>query len=242
MPMEFNGSYYYPDKWDSLTFSLIQKEEAFKGQWEEDEKRILLLAQNFIENHFGNNSELTFLDAGCGDGRLLPYFSKYFTKIMAIEPDGSRLKEAIKNAQINQINNKTTFALSAAEKFNSNYKFNVILCSHVLQHVHTELIPLIIKNFSELLENNGVLIITTNYSKSNSDIFVKQFLKDKILCEEIITLENFNSLNVNSENILPIHFFAQQTITNFLEVNNFRTKLIEPYHNSRDVLVLSIKR
>jgi len=88
-------SYIYPDYNDKITKTMIDEKESIKGvgYWQRSEKRILNLMKKQIEKYIKKDNTW-FLDAGCGDGRLLPEFEKYFDNILLVEPDKYRLKKA----------------------------------------------------------------------------------------------------------------------------------------------------
>ena len=130
--------YMYPDPNDSLTISLINKHEPSPGYWAKSERFVLNHVKNLFEKQFLNKNA-TLLDAGCGDGRLLFEFEKYFKKIIAIEPDQKRLEKA-KNAFNSD---KADFINTGIETFSYKSKFDAIVCSHVIQHVETDHVSMI---------------------------------------------------------------------------------------------------
>jgi ubiquinone/menaquinone biosynthesis C-methylase UbiE len=213
------GKYTYPDLKDEITCAFIGINEPYEGYWAESENYILdLMKKHIDENRHGE--KISLLDVGCGEGRLTAHFSKYCNYILAIDPDKSRLstaKEVIQNLGVSDI---VHFNNSSIEELEEQKKFDVILCSHILQHVHTELIPKIISKFKRMLKEHGLLFITTCHSTKGKDYFVKEFLNESNFTEEIIDENRYNSL-VFGINQLPIHLFFRRSIEELLKTSDF---------------------
>ena len=226
--------YIYPDHGDGLTVSLIDNVEPYKGFWGHNEDIILNEINEYIKGNI-NADDSFFLDAGCGNGRLLKKFGINFSNIVAIEPDENRLKEAIENIKFTDFYSKVTFLNVSAEELTCTHKFDVILSSHVLQHVHTDTVIKILKNITSLLRNNGVLFLMTCHTVETDDCYAKDQYIDSKFIEENITKEDFNSLIFNNINVLPIHFFSKKTIIGLLKEAGFEIFDMEVFHNNRDI-------
>ena len=182
--------YQYPDIEDKITVENIKKIELYPGYWNESENAIINIINELIKKSGGY---LRFLDAGCREGRLITAFEKRFDEVVAIDPDEKRLKVAESIAENQRLSHKITFRRAAIEDFNDNNRFDFILCSHVIQHVHTEIVPVIIKKFGNLIKRDGLLCITTCHSTKEKSYFVKDFLNKSQLLEMPITEEEFNA-------------------------------------------------
>ncbi|MDD3041498.1 MAG: class I SAM-dependent methyltransferase [Methanosarcinaceae archaeon] len=223
-----NQQYIYPDLKDRITSVLISSKEPYEGYWEESENFILDLIKKHISKDI-INKEKSLLDAGCGEGRLTIYFSDYFERILAIDPDRSRLDIAIKETKRLKISNKIDFDSVPIEEINEDEKFDVILCSHVFQHVQTSLIPKIIEKLSILMKKPGLLFVTTCHSTKGDDYFVKNYLDDFNFVEETIDQDSFNSL-VFGVNQLPTHLFSRGSIEELLKKSGFKIIDYKVFH------------
>lgn len=223
--------YFYPDVNDKLTQAFIKENEPFPGYWERSEEDILALIKAKIEKNFGKSEDLWLLDAGCGTGRLLPKFQKYFSNILAIDPDPLQINKAKKLAKNNGFAEKVVFKVTSAEQLDwEKESINVILSSHIIQHVHSETISKILHKFHEILKSNGLLFIMTTHSRRNYGYYKKGILRGSKSFEQRITKKEFNSLITNNQNILPIHFFSVQNLENILRKSGFILISYSGYH------------
>ena len=239
------SKYSYPDTNDRITLALINKLELSTGSWELDEKAILELIRERLSHLDPDKAVL--LDGGCGDGRLLHYFHDYFKKIYAIDPDRNRLSMAEITAKELGIEHKVTFINTALEEYEFEQKFDVILSSHIIQHVQRHLVDKILDACFRYLNPGGHLYLMTSYSSKMKDYFVKDHFAEGSFVEEEISPEIFDSLVMNSEGILPVHFFSKQTTMNIFQNNNFVIKQILTFHkiegntDGRDIFVSAEK-
>jgi 2-polyprenyl-3-methyl-5-hydroxy-6-metoxy-1,4-benzoquinol methylase len=221
--------YVYPDMKDKITTALINEKEPYKSYWQKSERHVLNLMKRYVEERI-ENKDAWFIDAGCGDGKLLQEFEKYFGRIVAIDPDVNRLKLAEDIVEKQGFSEKVYFKAVSIEYLDVKEQSDVILCSHILQHVPTDSIPLILEKFSHILKRTGLLFITTCHSTKGYDYFAEDFLKNSEFIEEIITKNEFNSLAFNANGGLPIHFFSRKNITHLLESFGFKIIDFKTFH------------
>jgi 2-polyprenyl-3-methyl-5-hydroxy-6-metoxy-1,4-benzoquinol methylase len=226
-----NDSYFYPDKNDSLTVKFIAENQPFKGYWVKSESLILERMKTLVQNYTQNKHDAVFLDAGCGTGRLLPEFARYFSKILAIDPDERALTKAKEAAEKSQLAAKVVFQNVSIEKFEwEKTKVNTVLSSHVLQHVHTQIVPKILSKFTQLSEQKGLLLIMTCHSQKKHDCYMKTYEKNGKVVEEVIGEDEFNSLLQNEQGILPVHFFSQNNFFKMLRDSSFEVVDFKTFH------------
>jgi ubiquinone/menaquinone biosynthesis C-methylase UbiE len=239
--------YSYPDIDDKITFSLIQEKESFKDQWADSEKEIL----NKIKKYLKGTPHSWLLDAGCGTGRLLPEFQNYFNHILAVDPDASQIEKAKILVKNQGLSKKITFEITPIEMLKWKKKsLDVTLCSHVIQHMHTDLVRVVFKKFNELSKADGLLFILSAHSQEK-DYYVKDFLEEGKFCEEIINRSEFNSIVVNKKSILPIHFFSLDALQTQLRKSGYEVIDSELFHwlgnskphvlSARDILLVCQK-
>ncbi len=129
------------------------------------------------------------------------------------------------------IANKTSFYNCALNNYSSpdSEKFDLILCSHVIQHIHTDGLPMFLCKFNELLKPNGLLIITTYHSTKGYNYFTKAYMHKEDSTEEAVPKKEFNPLIKNNQNITPVHFFTVDSPTAFIP-SNFKIIDIKVFH------------
>ncbi len=224
--------YHYPDFKDVLILKFLEKFEKDDPYWEESERAILDRIFDYIGRKEGFRYERC-LDAGCGRGRLLWVFRKLFRVITAIEPDGDRFAEAVEMAEAFGMSEKTTMQQVSAEEFASDDRFDLIFCSHVIQHIHTDHVLPLMKNLAHHLSDNGVIALTTCHSTGDVDQYGNNYLQNGTPVRETVSREEFNNL-VNSSGVLPVHYFhAEQMMSDFADIG-LKTVDFRVFHVARE--------
>ncbi|MGB2957247.1 MAG: class I SAM-dependent methyltransferase [Anaerolineales bacterium] len=209
--------YLYPDISDALTYKLIAQNSPYPDYWYQSELFVLKIVRQQIIDRFKGN-HISLLDAGCGFGRLVPEFHDLFNEITAIEPDEVRFKYAKKLIDKQGIYEKVRYFNVSIEQFKPDHTYDVILCSHVIQHVHTNVYLTILGKLISMLSEGGLLVILTNHSRSSADYFVKGSTEKGRYIETRISESQFNSLTQNNEGILPIRFFSMNGLKKTLSM------------------------
>lgn len=224
--------YHYPDFDDHLVGIFLERFEKNEIYWRDSENRIISLIFSYLKSKpgFGFNS---FLDAGCGKGRLLETFSKLFQKIVAVEPDPDRHSHAAALARNIFPENMAEVINIEAEEFRSNQKFDLILCSHVIQHIHTDTVIPLINNLGNHLTDKGVIALTTCHSTTDTDNFRKDHLTNGKPVREPVEKGEFNSL-IECKGGLPIHFFNADNLISDLEEEGFTIPVFRVFHVSKE--------
>lgn len=223
--------YFYPDTNDQITVVLIKQKEPFTGYWEKSEENVLKLIENTIQIHIADSPNSWLLDSGCGTGRLLPKFQKNFGHILAIDPDSTQIERAKQLVQECGFSDKVVFQTASVEELEwKEGSIDVILCSHILQHVNTETVHRILQKFSHVLKKEGLLFIMTTHSKQGNDYYVKEYLQGSEFVEQRINQAEFNSLVKNDRQILPIHFFSIKNFSGILNDSGFRLLDFRVFH------------
>lgn len=182
-----------------------------------------------------NNDRLNMLDAGCGVGRLMLKYCEYFDTCTCIDADNNRLYMAKQhlfsnndfNNKFININNKYLFFENVGmENFNHRIikYYDLIINSHVIQHISIALANKGIKHLIDKLQPNGILIIATTHFPVNKEAFSKFCCDAKnIKCNfgtSYITSKEFESLcEKNDINYIPVHYWTMESLRN-LVINN----------------------
>jgi len=95
------------------------------------------------------------LDIGCGDGRLCYELKNNNVEIVGVDFS----EQAIRFAKA--FNPGVEFFVQDIEQLNLPYQFDQIVLMEVLEHFMPSKIPLILRNISNLLKDDGKLLITT---------------------------------------------------------------------------------
>ena len=167
--------YTYPDKNDMLTMELINQE--FDGiYWGKSEEEVLSYA---IQSINGIEGHKKMLDLGCGMGRLFETFSPYVDFIQAVEPDEQRYAEAVKAASVfdEKVNVKHG-DLSALEQ--DDERFQIILMSHILQHMKEESVIRILEDLESKTEANAIHVVTTTHTEGDENLYYREFWSDGV--------------------------------------------------------------
>jgi 2-polyprenyl-3-methyl-5-hydroxy-6-metoxy-1,4-benzoquinol methylase len=136
--------------------------------WKEDWKDITSYGPSYRTRYrlikkLMKKYELTkgdLLDAGCGDGTLLVSLQKLWPELKLYGFDISR-----SIIQKNKDKISLTIGDLTKEKTIPKKKFDIILCSEVLEHITPY--PIAIKNLTRMLKPGGCLIITSPYGQKN---------------------------------------------------------------------------
>lgn len=223
-------NYQYPDIDDRLTMQLIGGE--YDGEyWGESEKAVLERAFETIKRTPEKNDRKKLLDLGCGKGRLFSSFIDVVDEITAVEPDFNRFSEAAEEgAKAMYQSGKTVEVLNGDITAAPEGKmFDVILSSHVMQHITREMARAMFRDISSRLEEGGIVIMTTTHTAGNKDEFFSETWVDGKRNESRITAEEFDRC-FGGEGVLPVRIFAEESIISMAESVQLETEGIFCYH------------
>jgi len=218
----------YHDKNDELTIALINELESLPGYWAKSENRILQRVDLFLKEL--PTPKNSFLDAGCGDGRLLSRFGGLYDNVVAIEPDQERLNTAVTMSQEIGIFEKCMFLKTKTEDYDSSEKFDFILCSHIIQHVGVLKVEKILSKLKKLIRDTGILVLMTCHSTKRNDYYVKDYFHNNNIYESEISETEFENIVNFSNGILPIHFFTYENLNKLLKKVGFKVFDFQVFH------------
>jgi len=200
----------YPDTNDIITNALISN-SPYPGYWEQSEN----CAFSFFERILKQSNPGIFLDLGCGQGRLLLKFAKYYKQAVALDCDRSRIDKAkamLKNHRIKNIKFINDSFLKTDMKRDM---FDAVVCSHVIQHINTGECSAFISKICNILKPGGTATILTNHSTKKRDFFVKSALENNVISEKEISENQFNEFIADKSNGLPIHYFTIDSLRKY---------------------------
>jgi ubiquinone/menaquinone biosynthesis C-methylase UbiE len=204
---------FYPDIEDKNIIKFIQDNEPYPGYWEKSEEFVF----SYFEKIVKNNNYSRLLDLGCGGGRLIKRFSNYFNEVIALEPDKKRIEKAKNLVQKEKLDNINFINESFLDVNFPSEEFDVVICSHIVQHVNTDDLSKIFEKVNFILKKNGILMITTNHSKNKQEFFMKNMIQNGKVVEKEISRKEFNRLIMNYEKVLPIHYFSIEDLKEHLK-------------------------
>jgi 2-polyprenyl-3-methyl-5-hydroxy-6-metoxy-1,4-benzoquinol methylase len=215
--------YSYPGLDDANFNRRLESIEPYKGYWYQSEEYVFFYVDRLLRSMKGEK----LLDVGCGEGRLLQRFSKYFKNIYAIDPDQKRVDLGKTSAKKMNIRN-VHFLCGWLEEHRFNEgSFDVVLLSHVVEHINTKAMKDLLSEVHRILNTNGLLILTTAHSRKPVDRFQSVSSRNERVEVKNLTQEQFDA--INEEGTLPIHFFSIRTLRDLLS-EQFEVVEVKVYH------------
>ncbi len=206
--------YTYPDKNDMLTIQLIMGVSE-GNYWGESEEEVLKVALDAVKSY--KNPRM--LDCGCGMGRLFSVFAPYVQSIFALEPDTQRYSAAVdsaaalKNFDIAVKNNDSS-------SLNEDQQFDVVLSSHVLQHIPEAVADSMIADIAAHTAPGGCIIVTTTHTDRSEDLLTMEYFVDgKRVCDEVS--EEVFKESFSKEGVLPVRLFADGSVPKLFAKHGF---------------------
>jgi SAM-dependent methyltransferase len=223
-----HAAYTYPDPEDRVTFATIRALEPVPGYWSESDGRMRKEFLGRLLADFRRERNLNGIDVGCGYGRLVPWLlDLHCRRVTALEPDPARLAVAKSRLDQDQLP-RVSFVEQTIQDFSPQAKFDLILCSHLIQHVQRAELDRILAKLRAICADDARVVLFTARSTTGVDRFVKAYQKaESSFSEDAISGDEFDSLVVNRHGVLPIRFFDLKTITRALYKADL--KLIDHY-------------
>lgn len=219
----------YANEWDKIVSHFILRDEPFQGYWALSEDYALA----FVDRVLRRNPKRRLLDLGCGQGRLLNRFANDFQEIVAVDSVKSRISLAQRTAEVTGLQNVVFVNKSFEDCYTDLGEFDMVLCSHVLQHVNTTALEAMIDRIGKVLVRGGVLVLVTAHSGAARDTFKLWRLDEKgnSVTERIFrsALEFDEFVDRGSPiNGIPTHAFSILTLRNILK--DYKLRKVHFFH------------
>lgn len=221
--------YTYPDGEDRLTREWFDGAgEEFKRYSEVSDLRVMEKIKGWLQRH--TDGEASLLDAGCGEGRLILDLAAGFHRVEAVEPDAARIERAKARVRVAELEDRVTFTHGTIEQIAPAAQFDAVVCSHVLQHVHTASVPTLLRGLRAALVDGGKLVLTTCHSTTGQESFDQTLKRDGQLIVEPVSQERFDGLIQNQESILPCRYFTELELTALVATAGFEIREVWLFH------------
>lgn len=166
---------------------------------------------------FATKKEGALLDIGAGLGRVTALASGNIKEIVALEPDSDR-----HSYTYNNFHNPP--ACQVLNQMSSEYiadhptrKFDIIVLGMVIQHIPTDAFHSLVKDTSELIKDDGVVIIATTHTLESTKGFTYSApAKDEHYISEEVFNKYANDTRNNSKGI-PVRRFSKNELITAVE-------------------------
>ncbi len=211
--------YAYPDKNDAITYNVLIKRFG-EYRWTLEEKIVL----ERVKNSLGKRVDVS-LDAGTGEGRLIPFLLEVSKKVIGLDPDQGRLEVAIET--FGKHENVFLFRGRASRMdMIPTGSIDFVNFSHVAQHVPSFELLSTMGEFQRIMKKNSFLLLLTTHSESKEKFVVMSADKS-----EEVSREEFDSLALNPlPERLPIRMFDMAKLKELLRVCGFEIVWEMYYH------------
>lgn len=229
--------YIYPDEGDQVTVKMIDSSGG-GDFWARDEELALQYAWRAIEDRFAGK-RIRSLDFGTGSGRLVDALLRFGT-VTAYDPDLSRF--VMPESQGLEV---------VSQLPSSDEKYDVILISHVLQHISTYAVSETLAQLKNRLSEGGLLIILTTRTNDKDSIFaIETISSSDEHHSQPVDLHFFDQrvAELTGGNELPVRFFAESELSQILSDVGFNSEFSWRFHYSslglpastaRDILMIA---
>ncbi len=208
---------------------------------EVDLKRFEFIKKNIVPDL---NSETKVLDVGCGNGIISMFLGSLNLNVLGIDISEKSIQNAI---SINKYPNVQFKVKSAEDLVVESIKFDIIICSEVLEHLKdpSSLITVLHKS----LNSKGKLIVTVPNGRGPRELLVTRpmifFHKNTNLWPIINRIKKFlgysgKTIQSSADNLDHIQFFTKKTLYNLAMKNNFSICKFENSNFIEDVFPISL--
>ena len=178
------------DVWEKLAhkYNKLWVQKYSLGPTRREVKKIIL---PLLEE----NKELKILDIGCGTGQLINEISELYNDVNYLGIDVA--ENMIEIARKSNKNKNIKFKNSSIESFESNEKYDIIICTHAFPYFPNK--QEMIKKMAELCNEKGQVIIVNSSTNSLKDLIIKLFLKATTSKARYLSIDEMKELFKNAK-------------------------------------------
>ena len=225
------SDFHYSDPGEVLTIQLI-RDDYDPEYWGRSEDRVLKQAEDYLRFRYGDKlKEARLLDLGCGEGRLIPRFAAQTGHVTALEPDPDRCRKAAELVERERIPNATVLNMTSGEYLKQfpDAGFDVVLCSHVFQHIGQEILEGILEDIRNLTAKQAVCIFLTTYTSKAENVYTAERLVDGKRQVEYTDLQGFEKA-VAERDTLAVTLFSQTDLEERMTRHGLHRAAFHPFH------------
>ena len=165
---------------------------------------------------------LKILDIGCGNGNISLAMGSLGYQTTGVDVDAGSIEIARKRNSFAHV----TFELKDADAFSIDGKYDVVICSEVLEHLHkpTELV----KQWPELLESDGICIVTVPNGRGPREVIMTKPMQWLLLngyAKPLLRLKRALGYNGTTQSANPdlmhVQFFSRSELIRLMKENHF---------------------
>ncbi|WP_236725360.1 class I SAM-dependent methyltransferase [Amycolatopsis orientalis] len=220
-------SYRYPDTGDHVTGTFIRRHEPYDGYWTASEDRALGKVAGQLTATLGARAGIKALDAGCGEGRLLPWVARFSADVTAADPDQERLAKARETVVEDT---RFSFTASPITELDGG-PYDLVVCSHVIQHVPTSDVAPILRRLAGLTAPGGALVLAYSRSPIGQGAFSLDSVEGGEVRSRRIGREQFDkALREGEGPALPVRYLDPAEVAAEAAEAGWRTEWEWTYH------------
>lgn len=170
----------------------------------------------------------SYLDIGCGMGRIVSKFGGLFGTSTCLEPDSDRIEEAKANVGHERFPGHVDFVNKGFLDFEAEPEsFDVVTLMQVVQHLPLEAPGTWLRQIYRLLRPNGALIMATTFYKDFTFFLARMPTGDPIQLSP--AQFNFIASHTKVNGSLPVHTYTAEELATLALNAGFRVLEQKPF-------------
>ena len=201
----------------------MKNENQIHYERAEDLKRLSFIEQFLKRNE---NKQLNVLDVGCGNGNISRFIGSFGHQVLGIDISDTTIEKARELTNMPNVQ----FRNVSAEDLMSKEKYDVIVCSEVIEHL--SLPSGVVVALAGLLKPYGTLIVTVPNGFGPREVLMTkplQWFRDKTpsLYNGIKVVKGWMgytgaTVQSDAENLTHLQFFSKSALCKLVGGNGFR--------------------
>jgi SAM-dependent methyltransferase len=218
--------YRYPDPNDLITARMIATISS-PQVWAREEEQVLNALCDEVASLPPPRS---LLDFGAGEGRLTSRMEHLFARADLIEPDAQR-RLAIASRLTPNDTAAVVRAFPDLYQCGNQGAYDVILISHVIQHVSADRVRQVLADAGARCRSGGIVYVATALARHDDEYRLASVSPLGSWEERVVGSEEFSEHAASDfGEVLPIHFFPLVELRHLLERSHVRPVWTRPFH------------